>query len=179
MKTKQYITLAVVVSVGLFATARGAEQLVATSRGDDGYGPLSLTGLSGVYVEVSGPPLEIKPDGLLTAALRRDVEQQLRKTGIRVLSREELPGTPGTPHLALKVTIHEDQENFVYAFGIEMALVQDVVLSRNTKLVSRGATWTAGAVGLVGAQSLQDIRPSVWKSVGRFITDYRTANPKR
>ena len=179
MKTKQCITLAVVVSVGLFATARGAEQLVATAREDDGYGPQSLAGLSGVYVEVSGPPLEIKPDGLLTATLHRDVEQQLRKSGIRVLSREELSGIPGTPHLNLKVTIHKDQANLFYAFGIEMALVQDVVLSRNTKLVSRGATWSAGGVGLVGTQSLQDIRPSVWKRVGQFIKDYQEANPKR
>lgn len=179
MKTKRYVTLAAVVILGLCATARGAEELIATAREDDGYGPKSLAGLSGVYVEVSGPPLEVEPDGLLTATLHRDVEQQLRKSGIRVLSREELPGIPGAPHLNLKLTMHKDQANLFSAFGIELALVQDVVLLRNTKLVSRGATWSAGAVGLVGAQSLEDIRPTVWKRVGQFIKDYQAANPKR
>jgi hypothetical protein len=113
------------------------------------------------------------------AGLKTDIEMQLRRADIRVVNRVEAMSTPGIPHLILKVTTHKDAAGYIYAFGIELNLVQDVVLSRNSKFSGRAATWSTGVVGLVGAQSLLSMLPSVWDRVDQFVKDYRTANPKQ
>lgn len=154
--------------VETIATARTSES--------DSY---SLAGLSGVHVEVSGVMPQSAQQDVTEDTLQTDVEMRLQKAGIRVMNPEEILQVPGTPHLTLKVTTHEDPEHFFYAFGIELALVQDVVLLRDTKLVGRGATWSIGAVGLVGTQSLRDIRFHVWEMVDRFAKDYHAAEHKR
>jgi hypothetical protein len=156
---------------------KGAK-IVATERAPES-DRQSLVGLSGVHVKVSGVIPESTPEELTEVMLQSDVEMRLREVGIRVLNPQEVLRVPGTPHLMLKVTTHEDQEHLFYAFGIELALVQDVVLLRDAKIVGRGATWSTGIVGLVGIQSLRDIRFHVWKRVDQFATDYRAANQKR
>lgn len=175
----------VLMSLALTGTTSGAEpgtvskvEIVATERGPES-DRQSLVGLSGVSVKVSGVIPESAPEELNEAMLRGDVEMRLRKAGIRVLNPEEVLRVPGTPHLTLKVTTHADQEHLFYAFGVELVLVQDVVLLRDAKIVGRGTTWSTGIVGLVGIQSLRDIRFHVWEKVDQFANDYGAANQKR
>ncbi len=180
MKPKQCIIviLAVLVSLSLVDMARGVEQIVATERKPERFTRESLAGLSGVFVDVTG----VMPPGqsdVTRAGLKTDIELQLRRADIRVVNRVEAMSTPGIPHLVLKVTTHKDVAGYIYAFGIELNLVQAVVLLRDSKLVGRGTTWSTGAVGLVGAQSLLRILPSVWDRMDQFVKDYRTANPKQ
>lgn len=160
------------------ATAVSKVETVATARASES-GRQSLAGLSGVHVEVSGVMPQSAQQDLTEVTLQTDVEMRLRKAGIRTMNPKEILQVPGTPHLTLKVTTHEDPEHLFYAFGIELALVQDVVLLRDTKLVGRGATWSTGAVGLVGIQSLRDIRFHVWEMVDQFAKDYQAADQKR
>jgi len=171
------MSLALTGTVSRAEPAKGAK-IVATERAPE-TDRQSLVGLSGVYVKVSGVIPESAPEELNEAMLQGDVEMRLRKAGIRVLDPQEILRVPGTPHLTLKVTVHADQEHLFYAFGVELALVQDIVLLRDTKLVGRGATWSIGAVGLAGTQSLRDIRFHVWEMVDRFAKDYRAANQTR
>ena len=175
----------ILMSLALTGTVSGAEpgtvskvEIVATERAPES-DRQSLVGLSGVYVKVSGVIPESAPEELNEVMLKGDVEMRLRKAGIRVLNPEEVLQVPGTPHLTLKVTTHADQEHLFYAFGVELVLVQDVVLLRDAKIVGRGTTWGTGIVGLVGIQSLRDIRFHVWEKVDQFANDYRAANQKR
>ncbi|MFQ5960038.1 MAG: hypothetical protein ACE5MG_01485 [Candidatus Methylomirabilales bacterium] len=154
------------------------DRIIATARASES-DRYSLAGLSGVHVEVSGVMPQSAQQDLTEVTLQTDVEMRLRKAGIRTMNPKEILQVPGTPHLTLKVTTHEDPEHLFYAFGIELALVQDVVLLRDTKLVGRGATWSTGAVGLVGIQSLRDIRFHVWEMVDQFAKDYQAADQKR
>ena len=154
-------------------TVKGAK-IVATERAPE-TDRWSLAGLSGVSVEVSGVMPQSAQQDVTEDTLQSDVEMRLQKAGIRVMDPEEILQVPGSPHLTLRVTTHEDPEHFFYAFGIELALVQDVVLLRDTKLVGRGTTWSIGAVGLVGIQSLPDIRFHVWKMVDQFAKEYQAA----
>lgn len=179
MKPKQCIIviLAVLVSLSLVNSARGVGWIVATERKPERFTRESLAGLSGMFVEVTG----VMPPGqsdVTRAGLKTDIEMQLRRADIRVVNRVEAMGTPGIPHLVLKVTTHKDAAGYIYAFGVELHLVQDVVLSRNSNFSGRAATWSTGAVGLVGAESLLRMLPSVWDRVDQFVKDYRTANPK-
>ncbi|MFQ5803416.1 MAG: hypothetical protein ACE5JQ_11035 [Candidatus Methylomirabilales bacterium] len=180
MKIKQCIIviLAVLVSLSLVDTARGVEQIVATERKPENFTRESLAGLSGVFVEVTGvlPPGQ---SGVTKAGLKTDIELQLRRADIRVVNRVEALSTPGSPHLILKVITHKDAAGYIFAFGVELTLVQDVVLSRDRKSSGRGTTWSTGAVGLVGAESLLRMLPSVWDRVDQFVKNYRTANPNR
>lgn len=152
---------------------------VAEERKPENEARQSLAGLSGIYVEVSGVKPEVEQRGLTAEILQADVETQLRKAGIQVVSRTDALGTAGSPHLTLAVTTHTDEADLFFVFGIELALVQDVDLVRDATIVGRAATWRTGAVGLVGVQNVQDIRPIIWKRVGQFVNDYLAANPKR
>lgn len=179
------VAFSVLVTLVLIGTTGGAEpgavskvEIVATERSPES-DRQSLVGLSGVHVKVSGVIPESAPEELNEVMLQGDVEMRLRKVGIRVLNREEVLQAPGTPQLTLKVTTHPDQEGLFYAFGIELVLVQDVVLLRDAKIVGRGTTWGTGTVGLVGTQSLRNIRFHVWEKVDQFANDYRAANQKR
>jgi hypothetical protein len=161
-------------------TVRGAEtaKIIATETAPES-DRQSLVGITGVHVGVSGDMPQSVQQNVTQETLQTDVEMRVRKAGIRVMNPKEILQVPGTPHLTLKVTTHEDPEHLFYAFGIELTLVQDVGLVRDTKIVGRAPTWGTGFVGLVGRQSLRDIRFHVWKMVDQFVKDYTAVNQKQ
>ena len=50
---------------------------------------------------------KIVPLGLTQAQVKTDVELQLRKAGVRVLTEEECRTTPGHPYLSVDISISE------------------------------------------------------------------------
>jgi len=77
----------------------------------------TLKGLAGFYVIVE----ELQPNllkyekyakqfDLNKAGIQRDIKRQLTKAGIRVLSREEWPKTPGQPVFYVNVNTHESEK---------------------------------------------------------------------
>lgn len=170
--------IAVAMSLSLWGTVSGAK-LIAAQRKPENAARQTLTGLSGVNVEVSGVTPDVGKGGLTAEILHTDVETPLRKAGIRILGQGEVLSTSGVPRLTLTLTTQKDEVGLTYVFGIELALVQDVGLVRDTKIVARAATWSIGAVALVGAGDLEDVRPIVWKQVDHFVAEYQAANQKR
>lgn len=171
MKHSLTMTLAVLVSLGVAAAARGATEVEKQS----------LAGLSGVRVMVEQIDLDAERDGLTRTGLQTDVELWLRQAGIRVLTEEEWKRTPGRPWLHLWVTTHKRVGLYgVYAYSVQLQLYQRVRLDRAPSLIAIGATWVAkGGVGTVGETKLRTVRENVRDLVDQFINDYLAANPKR
>lgn len=143
-----------------------------------------LRGLAGVAVAVILFPQEVERDGLLKAQLQTDVELRLRKAGIRVLAEDQWLLVPGQPTLSVIVVLYKvsDPEAINgYAKLVNVALRQNVMLSRKPSTIVKGAiTWQGGVnVGVSNSIVLQkDIRDLVADRVDEFINAFLAANPK-
>jgi hypothetical protein len=106
-----------------------------------GEGKDSLRGLQGVGVVASA---RTGPGGKVSASeeLRTEVEQRLRKWGIRVLNRDEVLQSPGLPILDVGMVVYPlDQgiQGFLYQISIEC--LQTVVLKRDPSVEVYARTW--------------------------------------
>lgn len=144
-----------------------------------------LEGLQGVHVLVFPPDdPEVERRGLREAEIQTDVELRLRKAGIKVLSLGETLKTAGQP--VLYVIVHtaagRGPTEGLYAYNVNMQLMENVVLDRDPSMKVKAATWTfpeyvPGYVGMVGADKLRATRDYLNTVVDEFINDYLAANP--
>jgi hypothetical protein len=154
----------------------GSQQEAAA--GDDEYTRATLRGLKGVYVLVEPLRAETERAGLTKAQIQTDVELRLRKAGIRVLSEKERDETPGSPYLYVNVQVVETNVP-LYAFSIDVALMQRVLLERDPKIRSLAETWDTASTGMVREDTLRKFpRDSLADKVDAFINAYLTENPK-
>jgi len=140
----------------------------------------ALVGLPGVYVHLT----EASPIGqfgdVSPRFLRQTVEDRLREAGIRVLSREELASTPGTPILEVQVCLLRHDTIALFQYSIETVLWEKVRLDRNPDLVVQAVTWRSGvkfgnALGELVSGRIQDVFDF---EIGNFINDYDAANER-
>ncbi len=138
----------------------------------------ALVGLPGVYVHLT----EIAPAGASADVspkfLRQTIEDRLKEAGIRVLSREELASTPGTPILEVQFCLLRHETLALYQYSIETVLWEKVALERNRDLVVQAVTWRSGvkfgnALGELLSGRIQDVFDY---QIGRFVHDYDAAN---
>jgi hypothetical protein len=136
-----------------------------------------LSELKGVYVLVEVLAPEIEKNGLLTSErIRTDVELELRKFSIKVLSREESLRGSGCPCLYISSAL------FVNSYGrfsgaIDVELNEQVLLIRRPGvLVIGAATWQN--IGAVQNGEPQQVRDEIKGYVDKFINEYLAANPK-
>jgi hypothetical protein len=67
----------------------------------------------------------------------------------------------------------------VYAFKVEVSLVQTVRLTRDPKRTAfPSTTWSANAIGLTTPKRLDIIYEPLREKVGDFIKDFNDVNPK-
>lgn len=136
----------------------------------------TLQGLKRFNVLVETISSEITQDGLTEVQIRNDVESTLREAGIPFLSEEKWENEPGGPCLYVRPNIYKPWPGF-YFCCINISLVQDVVLKRNSNIVILSPTWSMGKYGVT--YTLKGIRDSIKDCVDRFISAYRSANPKQ
>ncbi len=134
----------------------------------------TLRGLKGFYVLIEELD-DIKQAGL-TKSIKTDVELKFRKAGIRVLTRDEVFLTPGTPRLYVNVTSIKLKSARAFIFSVRVAFEQEVILSRNRSIMTTGITW--GQSYLQISPDLQDVREVVSDLVDEFMNDYLAVNPK-
>ena len=176
MKARKYWIL--VLFAGIFGVACWAALASATAD----FERASLVGLKGVYVVV-GIDSGAEKYGLTEQTLQTDVELRLRRSSIKVLSKDEWLKTPGLPLLDITVAVktHSTPElKGVLAMYIDISFVQSVLLTRDQTKSSPGAiTWRKSGIYLGGLYKIIDSREIVKKDyIDKFINDYLEANPK-
>jgi hypothetical protein len=142
------------------------------------YDQWALVSQKGVFVSVKNIDPKIVPLGLTKDQVKADVELQLRKAGVRVLTEEECRETPGRPYLSVDISISEikiGNDRVGYAYYIGVQLTESVRVARGYEVV--GSIWSIGSVGAIGKDA-SPIRSIISGSVDKFISDYKAANPK-
>ena len=142
----------------------------------------TMIGIQGINVVVE----DLQPNiqkyaqrfSLTKEQLQKEVEERLRKAGIRVMPKDEWLKTPGRPVLYVNINTHE-YEKYWYAFNIAVSLGQIVTLEADPKLKTLASTWDISMTGVANIGTLNTIRSNIEMLVDRFIQAYRSANPKR
>lgn len=139
----------------------------------------SLRGLTGVQVRVEPLSEAARSGGLEEKSLAVDAEQRLGAAGIKVLAADQASREPGSPVLYIRVSVKASNEAPVFAAGITVALLQDVVAARDPGLRLREAkTWDAGYMRTYDQAGRRQARGVVNDLVDEFIRDFREANAK-
>jgi hypothetical protein len=147
----------------------------------------SLKGLKGFYVFIDGQLDPLIREGLTKEQLKTDVELQLRKAGIKVLTEQESVALPGAPWLSITLSVsegacgvsHSDSSLKFYAIGFLIQFYQEVRLDSNPKMKIKGITWKTVAIGWGEAKKIKNfIREGVKDGIDLFMNDYLTVNPK-
>lgn len=139
----------------------------------------TLKGLVGVKVLVEDIAPEVEKSGLSKTRLQSIIEAKLKKTGIKVLSQEEVLRTPGEPYLYLNINAATGKtQKHLYMYSIDLALIQNIVLERDPKASTYGITWSTGGVGLIEGDALKQLSESILGMVDLFIEAYHSANKK-
>lgn len=151
-----------------FAVTRTPAQTVPT-----------LVGLRGVEVRVAIKWGDMPPGVVSEASLQAEIELELRRVGIPVLSREESSRTPERPVLVLDLVCVTDSTGSSCAYML--ALIQRVKLERDNTIAQQAMTWTNDVgvvtVGRDGGGGF--IREKVREQVRQFANDFLAANPRR
>jgi len=138
----------------------------------------SLKGLPGVEIVVEDLREDAERNGLTKTGIQTDVERKLQLAGVRVLTAEESNQTPSAPALHVSVNTTQPDDGGLYAYGIQLELMQLMRSLVPPEAMVTGVTWDAGAVGSISATNLRDVLNSVRDLVDEFINDWLTANPK-
>lgn len=136
-------------------------------------GVSSLYGLSAVFVQVEDLPDGAKLRGLTKATIQADVEQRLRRAGMRVVTEEESVRLPGSPYVYVQVSLADHAR----AASIDVELNQGALLVRNGAVVPSIITWRRGA--LLTKPTTQSVRDAVNDRVDAFLTAWLSVNPPR
>ena len=139
----------------------------------------SLRGLAGVAVRVEPLTGTAADDGPDAKAILADVEQQLKKAGVNVLTAAQVAQEPGSPTLYVQVNAKMHFNTPPYAVKVSVALLQNVASARDASLKLREVkTWDVGYLTALDPNVLGKTRAMVTDLVNEFITDWRTVNKK-
>ena len=112
----------------------------------------ALVGLNGLCVMVS----PIDTVGLTQEQIKTDIELQLRKAGIRVLTIKESMVTKGVPSLVAEVTAHQIDSMGFAVYSINVDLLENVTLVRGPS--ASAITWHKQLIGTIGVKNTREIR---------------------
>ncbi len=136
----------------------------------------TLRALPGVYFIVENVSAAGQADGLRTDQIRQDIEFQLRRAGIHIMSEAEWSRTPGKPFLYVRVSLAKSGPR--YAYHLEVQLLQRVKLERYLELAPvQVPTWAAPEeIGIIDAEQLQEVRRFLADQMARFVSAYLAVN---
>jgi hypothetical protein len=139
----------------------------------------SLRGLAGVTVRVEPLTGTAADDGPDIKAIQADVEQQLKKAGINVLTAAQVAQEPGSPVLYVEIVAKMHSNTPPYAVKVIVALLQNAASARDASLKLREVkTWDAGYLTALDPNVLGKTRAMVGDLVNEFIADWRAVNKK-
>jgi hypothetical protein len=175
MKTSKKIPLLILVIMFILFSTPGKSLPLSSME--------SLKGLKGVEVLVE----ELNPDlenlDLTMIQMQSEVEANLRKAGVAVLSKEENEKIQPLrkPYLYIRINSSKlTSRRESIAYNIAIALNQQVALrgQADGKKCFFAPTWYTSAVGAAGRKNVQVILDAVQDLTDKFIDAYLKANPK-
>ncbi|MBU1698518.1 MAG: hypothetical protein KJ970_09620 [Candidatus Eisenbacteria bacterium] len=145
----------------------------ALAQGSDG-----LQGIQSVYVLIQDLPEELAKDGLTQEILRKDMEEPILATGLRVLSLEEsMEARPDQGILRLVIMSQPVSENNrIYAVRLDFRRKVMIAGQPETQLMA--STWQALDIGMTPIKDMLEIRSAARDLVSKFAADHSNANPK-
>jgi hypothetical protein len=154
----------------------------------------TLQGVKPFYVVIEGITPELEKSGLSEKRLKKDVEIQLKKSGIEVITTVGERESAGSLPAGLYVRMNALKSGMLksgfdidyYAISISVELIQRCVplaehhidssyISTHSALA---CTWSTSNIYLVGEERLIDLRDCVQELVGHFIKVYSSVNSK-
>ena len=140
---------------------------------------ITLVGLTAVHVVVYDMGGEGERAGLGPASLRTELEQRLRRAGLRALGATEALTSPGRPTLELRVSLLRTREApELYLYSVDLALRQLMRLGRGRTIESFAITWSEPTqVGTAEPTRFSVVRAAVRAKVEQFIIAWQAANP--
>ncbi len=174
-KKRTFFVMALVLLLvgGLASTSTGFGQKAA---------PDILAGLTTAYVRVSyfvdGALRETGPERNQLAA---DLERQLADTGLKLVAKEEfekLISSRGYPIglLDLEVRMKKISGVDFKTYYVSLKLQQVCYVARKPVLRFMASTWDITDSGT--ADDFNTVKRSVKEAVDRFVSDYKSENPK-
>jgi hypothetical protein len=168
VKRSHAIAIAVLVAC---SAARAAADSEAERR--------TLAGLPGVYVHIAPTEEQLVKSGIDEAALRTEVELQMRVAGVPLLTQEQSLHTPGIPWLFLATSTVKSSQERAYGWSMRLQLRQRVCLERDPKLCEVCTTWESARFGTVGTRKLGTIKEEAGNLAKEFANAYLAVNPKK
>jgi hypothetical protein len=133
--------------------------------------PSAMKGVASLTVAVGVPRSDSETAWFSAEQLRTDVESRLQKAGIAVA-----PAAPA--RLQVVVNASKAREAPLFAFNVEVELVQGMRLGGDAQVAVPVITWRKQALGTVHPSQIAGIEPVVMNLVEQFITAFLEQNPK-
>jgi hypothetical protein len=142
---------------------------------------ITLVDLTGVHVVFDEIGEAGERQGVTRALLQPEVEQQLRRAGLRVLTPTEALASSGRPTLHLRLSVvRVGEEQDLYVYSVDLVLRQQVRLVRSRVIESYAVTWSENrVVGAARAAQLGVVRNVLLKKVDEFVAAWRESNLER
>lgn len=153
---------------------------VSSARDGQPFGPV-LGGLKSVYVQVEPVSPKTQQKGITASQLRRDMERQLSKAGIKLLSEREfnnyrLTGSYPLARLDISVTIDE-LDVAGTSLNVNLIVVtarQQAFLGRKPAIRFFATTWQRQEISY--SNDVADVHEVLSGLVNEFISAYKSAN---
>ena len=155
----------------LFLSLVGLGRVPEAAAADDSVSRSSLKGLKAIGLIVEKMSPEAEQEGVTREQVQKDVELRLKDSGLPVAKE-----AAGFLYVTVQTTRSPDASGHSYSVGLEFT--QPVLLVRDTQILVLGTTWSLFATGTVAQGKLSLARVDVVNLVDKFVSAYRSVNPR-
>jgi hypothetical protein len=142
-----------------------------------------LKGVPGVWVLVEWNGDDPKGPAVDGKRLQTAVELQLRKAGIKVLTRQEWDKLESSPRLYFAVNLHTGRgspSSDLIPFSLKLQYEEWVTVSREKPLSRMATLWESSGGGVVVSRSmLPKLVDNAMEMIDEFANLYLAANPRK
>ena len=134
-----------------------------------------LKGSDGVFVYVEVIAQEKSDEKSLIEEIQKEVEDQLKDSKIKILTKDGSDITPGRPRLAINlVTYKEPSQKGIFLYSFRIVHYEISSMLRTDRYVE-GICWDSGLY--VGRDKTPSIIKTIRTQLRKYIDDYLAANP--
>ena len=132
---------------------------------------IPLQGLTGAYLLMEELPSDARRAGLSQEGLRTAVELQLRRAGLRLVSKDA-----GAPTVYVNLNMIRDRDLPLLIYSLKVEVMEGVTLERDRSIFATATTWQKGTLGFVGENRVGQLRQELIELVDALANDILAAN---